>query len=73
MNFLNILRRDNGSTRRQNDEPVFFSYEVARIQIKLTVPLMVFVSVIPYLLLFIVWELRCPGLYRWVTAMKYEK
>jgi hypothetical protein len=54
MNFLNILRRDNGSTRRQNDEPVFFSYEVARIQIKHTVPLMVFVSVIPYLLLFIV-------------------
>lgn len=47
MNFLNILRRDNGSTTRQNDEPVFFSYEVARIQIKLTVPLMVFVSVIP--------------------------
>ena len=34
MNFLNILRRDNGSTRRQNDEPVFFSYEVARIQKK---------------------------------------
>ena len=47
MNFLNILRRDNGNTRHQNDEPVFSSYELDRIQIKLTVTSTVFVSVIP--------------------------